>query len=304
MEPARELPRGMHRKQRRAGLGRERDALRAILTAQLAGYEMNRMKDRPAAALGFSEQAIEDAHRAMRVLPTYHRPHYIAATVHSHRGACYDILRGGEVLAPTTTVLDTYRRAAATSYRCAEESYRRAEALVTTNGDAHAAARATTVLQGIRIQRLRAALHGRNPATALDELDRDGVAPTLPEQRYNAVCLYSAAAKVGAELGRGREDYRRLALLHLARTAVSRLDYLADALADPELVVGLEPWCVETLCTAARNPRMVELAAVDPERATVAILESVTSRPATVVPAQPHRRRPSGRPGPAPRLVP
>ncbi len=293
VQPARELPRGLQRKQRREGLACEREALRAILTAQLAGYEMNRMKDRPATALGFSEQAIEDAHRAMRALPTYHRPHYIAATVQSHRGACYDILRSGEVLAPTATVLDTYRRAAAAAYQCAEQSFRRAEALITTNGDARATPRAATVLRGIRILRLRAALHGSDPGAALEDLDRDGVTPTLPEQYYNAACLYSAAVKVGAELGRGQADYAQLALLNLARAAVSRPDYLADALTDPELVAGLDRASVERLCAVARNPRQVELTAEDPERAVLAIVESVTTGPGRVVPRQAQPRRPA-----------
>jgi hypothetical protein len=267
--------------------------LRAILTAQLAGYEMKRMKDRPATALGFSEQAIEDAHRAMRALPTYHRPHYIAATVQSHRGACYDVLRSGEVLAPTATVLDTYRRAAAAAYECAEQSFRRAEALITTNGDARATPRAATVLRGIRILRLRAALHGSDPGAALEDLDRDGVTPTLPEQYYNAACLYSAAVKVGAELGRDHADYAQLALLNLARAAVSRPDYLADALTDPELVAGLDRASVERLCAVARNRRQVELATEDPERAVLAIVESVTTGPGRVVPLQAQPRRPT-----------
>jgi hypothetical protein len=305
VQPARELPRGIHRKQRRDGVVREREALRAILTAQLAGYEMNRMKDRPAAALGFSEQAIEDAHRAMRALPTYHRPHYIAGTVHSHRGACYDILQSGEVLTPTTTVLDTYRRAAAASYGCAEAAFRKAESLVTTNGDARAAARVATVRQGIRIQRLKAALHGEDPASALSDLDQDGVTPMTPDQRYSAACLYSAAAQVGAELGRGRKDYDRLALLQLAGAAVSRPDYLADALTDPELVVGLERARVEKLCAVARTPRLVELAAQDQERAVLAIMAAMTTARATpALPQQARRRRPAARPEPQPRPVP
>jgi hypothetical protein len=305
VQSARDLPRGIHRKQRREGVAREREALRAILTAQLAGYEMNRMKNRPAAALGFSEQAIEDAHRAMRALPTYHRPHYIAGMVHSHRGTCYDILRSGEVLTPTATVLDTYRRAAATSYGCAEEAFRRAEALVTTSGDAGAAARAATVRQGIRIQRLKAALHGEDPASALDDLDHGGVTPMTADQRYTAACLYSAAAKVSADLGRSRQSYDRLTLLCLAQTAVSRPDYLADALTDPELVIGLDRASVDKLCAVARSPRVVEIAAQDQERAVRAIMTAVTAGPGPALPHQPTpRRRPAVRSEPEPRPVP
>jgi hypothetical protein len=113
VEANRRLPRGIKRRQRRIGCAQEAEALRAILTAQLAGYEMNRMLDQPAVALGFSDQAIEDAHRASEVLPDYHRPHYIAATVHDHRGACYEILQRGDRFAPNEIILDAYRKRAA-----------------------------------------------------------------------------------------------------------------------------------------------------------------------------------------------
>jgi hypothetical protein len=152
------------------------------------------------------------------------------------------------------------------------------------------------VLQGIQIQRLKAALHGGSPSIALDELDHDGVTPVLPDQHYNAACLYSTAARISVELDRGRDDYGRLAVMHLAQTAVSRPDYLTDALADPELVAGLELACVEKLCAVARSAPMVELAADDPERAVLSIVESVTPPSGKLVPQQAQRRRAAGRP--------
>jgi hypothetical protein len=257
--------------------------LRAILTAQLAGYEMNRMLDQPAVALGFSDQAIEDAHRASEVLPAYHRPHYIAATVHDHRGACYEILQRGDRFAPNEIILDAYRKRAATAYLTAEEEFRKAEALLgdqpsrlNDSGRPNGHDRAET-REGVRIRRLKSALHGSNPRAALDEIERDGLRPVTPDQRYNAACLYCAAAAFSATLGGTRKDYVRLALTALAQALLDRPDYTPHALADPELTVGPAASCVANLIAAARSQDIAELAASDREGAAAALLETAYS---------------------------
>jgi hypothetical protein len=284
VDTAARMPHGMKRQQQRVGCAQERDALRAILTAQLAGYEMNRMLDQPAIALGFSDQAIEDAHRASEVLPRYHRPHYIAATVHDHRGTCYELLQRGDSVPPTGVVLDTYRKKAATAYLIAEEEFRTAEEMLadhraaakhdqkTKNGHDRAETR-----EGVRIRRLKAALHGSNARVALDELDRDGVKAITPDQHYNAACLYAAAAAYCSSVGGNRTHYARLALRELAESLLDRRDYTPHALADPELSLGLDLSIIQNLCKGARNPQTVELAAADRDQALTRLVDSAYS---------------------------
>lgn len=288
VQTTRRLPPGIKRRQRILGGRQEREALRAILTAQLAGYEMNRMLDKPAIALGFSDQALEDAQRAAGALPTYHRPHYIVGTLQDHCGSCYEVLQQDHLVESSEAVAATYRKKAVTAYRSAEDEFRKAEAMLTNYDQSIARAgeaqadnhdRATEILQGIRIRRLKVALHGANPRAALHEIDVDGVTATTPDQHYNAACLYSTAVAVSARLGAGRGTYRQHSVEQLADALVDRPEYSSHMLADPELALGLDPASLQKVCEQARSPEIVELAGVDRDRAVALLVGSVLPMP-------------------------
>lgn len=215
----------------------EVDALRAILAAQLATYEMFWYSAKPLVALGFSAQALDDAHRAMRLLDGYFRPHYIAGTIHESRGnaliALKDLL-GGADHAADTSLVDSYARQAAESFDKAHEEFDQALTLLDRPGSA-ATGRAGELRPDFRVRSLKAALRGSHPRHALDQVPKEEITWTTLEQRYNVACLYAVASAVACDLGRDGHEFARRSRSELV-AVLNQDPTLADtAESDPDL---------------------------------------------------------------------
>ncbi len=189
----------------------ETEALRNIFAGQLATYEMFWYSDKePLITLGFSAQALDDAYRAMRVLKKYFRPHYLAGTIHEHRGnaliALKDVVSDAHHAADSR-LMDSYAGQASKSFDKAHEEFDRALRLLDQSGGA-ANVRAAQLRPEFRVRGLKAALRGSNPSRVLDQVNEKITWTTL-EQRYNVACLYAVASAVADSLGRDGQEFAR-----------------------------------------------------------------------------------------------
>src|SRR5262245_2258164 len=197
----------------------EAEALRVIFAGQLATYEMFWYLDKePLIALGFSAQALDDVSRATRVLEGYFRPHYLAGTIHEHRGNALiplkDVVRDADHAAASRLV-DSYRDQsskpdqASKSFDHAHEEFGQALKLLDQCRGA-ANLRAAELRPDYRVRSLKAALRGSNPSRVLDQLNEE-ITLTTVEQNYNVACLYAVASAVAGNLGRDSQELARRA---------------------------------------------------------------------------------------------
>ncbi len=222
----------------------ERVALRALLTAQLAGYEMNAAIKQPTIALGFGDQALEDANRAMRTFPKYHRPRYLIGAIHEHLGNCYSELH--RTLTGDAASVPAYAAMAATAYATAAREFGEAEGLLKSvqlrvdpppppPSAAHAA-----MLARLAVRRLKAGLRGPDAHECWQYLRSAELPSTTPTDRYNIACLYAVSAVVGARLQMPTELDRRRCVQHLSYTVLVDTRYAAKSRADPDLATLAE----------------------------------------------------------------
>lgn len=188
-------------------LSDEVDALRAILAGQLATYEMFWYSDKePLIALGFSAQALDDAHRAMRILDGYFRPHYLAGTIHELRGDALIALKdlaSGPGYAADTSLTDSYADQAAKSFDQARKEFDQALTML-DQSDGAATERASELRSEFYVRSLKAALRGSDPRGALDQVLTEEIAWITLDQHYNVACLYAIASAVA----RNPDSYR------------------------------------------------------------------------------------------------
>lgn len=235
----------------------EVDALRAIFAAQLAAYEMFWYSKDPLVALGFSPQALDDVERAMHVLKKYFRPHYLAGTIHEHRGNAQTALKdlvGGAPHGADSRLVNSYAGRAIKSYDKAHEEFEQALTLL-DQPDRRTAGRAKELRLDIHVRSLKTALRGSDPGRALDQVlkefdqvPNEEVTSTTPDQRYNVACLYAVASAVaekypdrdGGELAR-RFRKELVAVLDQAPALADTVESDADLLLafTPEELHGL-----------------------------------------------------------------
>jgi hypothetical protein len=233
----------------------EVEALRAIFAGQLASYEMFWYSDKePLIALGFSAHALDDVSHAIRVLKGYFRPHYLAGTIHEHRGnaliALKDVVPDADH-ATASRLVDSYADQASKSFDKAHEEFDQALKLLDQPGGA-ANLRAVELRSDYRVRSLKAALRGSNPGRVLNQVNEEFTWTTL-NQHYNGACLYAVASAVAGNLGRDSQELARRS----RRELVAVLDEdptLADTVeSDPDLRLAFAPEELHTLAQAARG---------------------------------------------------
>lgn len=205
---------------------RQQRVLRDILTAQLGGYAMNELlrKNKPWAALAFSQQALVDAQTAKAAVPNYHRPNLVAGLIHQHTGVCYLVLSRAEATEwPRLAAMHrTYAREA---FAEAIRDFNVAESLVKDT-------QATDKVKHERItqsstERLWSGLNLGDGSKALKELARNPIRPFDPLSYYNGACLYATAAAVLRENGQDNSAYRARAMEYLRVVIVQTHDAYA-----------------------------------------------------------------------------
>lgn len=233
----------------------EIDALRAILAAQLATYEMFWHATRPLIALGFADQALDDVNRARRLLPGYFRPHYIAGTIHELTGDALIMLRGrlnAADGAADRSLEQSYEHDAASSFDRAHNEFDRAQTLLgewIRAGNEHAGELRTD----FHIRSLKAPLRGSDPERALDRVLSEDITGTTPDQNYNVACLFAVASTVASGLGRdsdGQELAKRSA--EELTAALGQDPTFADMIdSDPDLLSAFTPDALRDIAQAA-----------------------------------------------------
>ena len=245
----------------RKDISDEVDALRAILAAQLATYEMSWYSAKPLIALGFSDQALEDVDRAMRVLDSYFRPHYIAGTIYELRGnaqiALKDHLSSVHDSADTVLV-GSYASRAASSFEQAHKEFDQALTLLNHTAGT-AAGRAAELRSDFHVRSLKAALRGSDPSRALDRVLNEEVAWTTLEQRYNLACLYAVASAVAGDLGRDGQELAMRSRTHLNAVIDEDQTFRYMMGSDPDLLLAFKPEELQDIAQRARdttNPKL------------------------------------------------
>lgn len=233
----------------------EVDALRAILAAQLATYEMFWYSTKPLIVLGFLDQALDDIDRAIRILDSYFRPHYIAGTIHELCGDAFISLCGllgrANGIADTTLV-DSYARQAAKSFDRARKEFDQALTLLDRTGDA-AQRSADRLRLDFHVRSLKAALRGSAPGHALDRVLAAEIAWVTLEQRYNVACLYAVAAAVAADLGRDAQELTERSLGHLVAVISEDSTFVNIIESDSDLLSAFTPEGLHDLTGGARS---------------------------------------------------
>jgi tetratricopeptide (TPR) repeat protein len=227
----------------RKDLSDEVDALRAILAAQLATYEMFWYSAKPLIALGFSDQALNDVDHAMRTLDSYFRPHYIAGTIHELRGdaliALKDLLSSANDAADTA-FSNSYARQAAKSFDEAHKEFDRALTLL-NHPTGTAAGYADELRHDFHVRSLKAALRGPDPSRALSQVLGEEIAWTSSEQHYNIACLYAVASVVADDLGRGGQELAMQSRSHLVAVINEDPTFANIIKSDPDLLSAFNP---------------------------------------------------------------
>ena len=245
------------------GLCDEAEALRVIFAGQLATYEMFWYLDKePLIALGFSAQALDDVSRATRVLEGYFRPHYLAGTIHEHRGnaliALKDVVPDADHAAASRLV-DSYADQASKSFDKAHEEFDQALKLLDQFRGA-ANLRAAELRPDYRVRSLKAALRGSNPSRVLDQLNEE-ITLTTVEQNYNVACLYAVASAVAGNLGRDSQELARRSHRKLV-AVLDRDPTLADTVeSDTDLRLAFTFEELHTLAQTARGATTVKSSA-------------------------------------------
>jgi hypothetical protein len=218
-----------------AQLEGEATALRSLLAAQLASYEMSwYAKEEPLVCLGFSEQALDDIHRATAILKGYFRPHYIAGTIHE--------LRGDALLALSTTSGRRYAEQARKSFdQASKESGVALEMLnekaceLYREADGQDNERVTQLRPEYQIRSLKAALRGSDPNGALNRVSTADITWSNVDQHYNWVCLCAIAATAARELHRDDHEFASLARDEFVAVLRKSPDFEEMVESDPEL---------------------------------------------------------------------
>lgn len=252
----------------RKAISDEVDALRAILAAQLATYEMTWYSTEPLIALGFSDQALDDVERAMRVLKTYFRPHYIAGTIYELRGNALVALKdqlSSDNDAADTALVGSYDSQAARSFDQAQKEFDQALTLLNDTAST-VPGRAAELRSDFHIRSLKAALRGSDPECALNNVLNDNVLKKEVtwadvELRYNVACLYAVASAVAGKLG--RDDQR---LVIRSRTLLSAVideapDFRNDMVSDDDLLLAFKTEELKEIAQQARGATNTRLPA-------------------------------------------
>lgn len=247
----------------RKDISDEVDALRAILAAQLATYEMTWYSTEPLISLGFSDQALDDVEGAMRVLKTYFRPHYIAGTIHELRGngliALKDHLSSVNDAADTA-LMDSYASRAARSFDQAHKEFDQALKLL-NHPDGRAAKRAAELRSDFHVRSLKAALRGSDPSRALDQVQNEEITWDDVEQRYNVACLYAVASAVAGDLSRDGQELAKWSRAHLNAVIDEDLSFRNIMGSDPDLLLAFKPEELQDIARRTRNDTNPKLSA-------------------------------------------
>jgi len=241
----------------RKDISDEVDALRAILAAQLATYEMGWYSTKPLIALGFSDQALDDVERAMRVLKTYFRPHYIAGTIHELRGNALIALKDHNGAADTGLV-GSYASRAARSFDQAHKEFDQALKLL-NHPDSRAAKRAAELRSDFHVRSLKAALRGSDPSHALDQVQNEEITWDDVEQRYNVACLYAVASAVADDLSRDGQELAKCSRAHLNAVIDEDRSFRNIMGSDTDLLLAFKPEELQDIAQRTRcatNPKL------------------------------------------------
>jgi tetratricopeptide (TPR) repeat protein len=245
----------------RKDINHEVDALRAILAAQLATYEMSWYSAKPLIALGFSDQALDDVDRAMRVLDSYFRPHYIAGTIHELRGNALIALKdhlSSIKEAADTALVSSYASRAARSFDQAHEEFDQALTLLNHTAGT-TAGRSAELRSDFHIRSLKATLRGSDPSRALDQVLNEKVVGATLEQRYNLACLYAIASAVAGDLGRDGQELAMRSRTHLNAVIDEDRTFKNIMGSDPDLLLAFKPEELQDIARHARgttNPKL------------------------------------------------
>jgi tetratricopeptide (TPR) repeat protein len=241
----------------------EIDALRAILAAQLATYEMSLYSAEPLIALGFSDQALDDVERAMRVLKTYFRPHYIAGTIHELRGDALIALKdhlSSVNDAADTALVGSYDSEAARSFDRAQKEFDEALRLLNHSADT-AAKRAAELRSDFRVRSLKAALRGSDPSHALDQVRNEEITWADVEQHYNVACLYAVASAVADDLGRDGQELAKWSRTHLNAVIDEDQSFRNVIGSDPDLLLAFKAEELQDIAQRVRGTARPKLPA-------------------------------------------
>jgi hypothetical protein len=224
----------------RKDLSGELDALRAILAAQLATYEMFWYSAKPLIALGFSDRAFDDVNHAMDLFKNYFRPHYIAGTIHESRGnalmALAQLLNGANEAASA----DSYARQAPRSFDQARKEFDRALKLLDYLPGA-AVEYTNELRRDFYVRSLKAELRGSDPSSALEKVLEEKIVWANLEQHYNVACLYAVAAAVARDLGCDSQKLAMQSRNHLVAVIKEDPDFANTMKSDPDLLPAFNP---------------------------------------------------------------